>query len=604
MDSVIDEIKNRLDIVDVIGSYIKLQKTGANYRALCPFHAEKTPSFFVSPTRQIWHCFGCSEGGDIFKFVMKIEGVEFGDALRILAQKAGVELKPKSKEWKKLKTERQKLYDICEFAAKFFEAQLQKSSSGKLAKDYLINRGLTEETIKKWRLGFAPDTWHGLSDFLVGKGYTREEIVNAGLAIKKESTDNAMEENKKNQETYDRFRGRIMFPIFDLNSLVIGFGGRVFGKTAQDPNAAKYINTPNTLLYDKSKVLYGLDKAKIEIRKKDFCILVEGYMDVLMSHQAGFENTVAASGTALTPYQLNILKRYSDNLVLGFDMDIAGNKATERGIDLAQKFGFKIKIALMPHDKDPADVLSRLGKDEWQKIIDQSKSIMEFYFDSAFSSKDPEKIADKLEISKIILPVIKRIPNKIEQSYWLQELSKRIKIKEEDLIEEMKKIKIEPRAQVSEPILSVTSSQKPFKKGRRELLEEEILLLIFLNNKLIDSLNSEIIQQFSTPKKEILLLLKENPGITQDNLFKKLKNNESAINFLNYIILKADIEKDKERDIIKDFNDSVCQFKTLLIKNELNELLEKVKEAERNQNFKLIQDLTEKINNLAKELKK
>ncbi|PJB98316.1 MAG: hypothetical protein CO078_02160, partial [Candidatus Nealsonbacteria bacterium CG_4_9_14_0_8_um_filter_36_17] len=265
-------------------------------------HSFMTPNFVVG---------NCGKGGDLFGFVKEIEGVEFGDALRILAQKAGVELKKYTPEYTKLKSERQRLYEICELATRFFEKQLEESSTGKEAKKYLISRGITEESIKKWRLGYSPDTWQGLSDFLVSKRYKQEEAERAGLSIKNERG-----------SFFDRFRGRIIFPIFDLNSQVIGFGGRVF-KEKDKTEIAKYVNTPNTLLYDKSRVLYGLDRAKLEVRKRENCVLVEGYTDVIMSHQAGILNVVATSGTALTPYQLKILKRYSENLILGFDMDVA-----------------------------------------------------------------------------------------------------------------------------------------------------------------------------------------------------------------------------------------------------------------------------------------
>ena len=305
-------------------------------------------------------------GGDIFNFVMEIEGVEFGDALRILAQKAGVELKPVNQE---LKTERARLYEICELSARFFEKQLEGNKIGDSVKKYLLDRGITEESIKKWRLGYSPDTWQGLSDFLVSQGYQREEIEKAGLVVKNEKG-----------SYYDRFRGRIIFPIFDLNSQVIGFGGRVFGEKSKD-EIAKYVNTPNTLLYDKSQVLYGLDKNKIEIRKKNECVLVEGYTDVILLFQAGYTNVVASSGTALTPYQLKIIKRYSENLLTAFDMDVAGDSATKRGIDLAQTFGFNIKVLLLPEDSDPADIISKNAKD-WENILQNSKSIIDFYFDT------------------------------------------------------------------------------------------------------------------------------------------------------------------------------------------------------------------------------
>lgn len=235
INSPIDEIKNRLDIVEVISSYIKLHKTGANFRAVCPFHSEKKPSFFVSPARQIWHCFGCQKGGDMFGFVKEIEGVEFGDALRILAQKAGIELKKQTPEFVKFKTERQHLYEICELATRFFEKQLWGSKSGQSAKKYLLGRDISEESIKKWRLGYAPDVWQGLSDFLNSTGKAKKEIESAGLSITSDQG-----------SFYDRFRGRIIFPIFDLNSQVVGFGGRVF-KEKDKKEVAKYVNTPNTL---------------------------------------------------------------------------------------------------------------------------------------------------------------------------------------------------------------------------------------------------------------------------------------------------------------------------------------------------------------------
>ena len=429
-NSPVEEIKNRLDIVDVIGSYIKLQKTGINYRALCPFHTEKKPSFFISPSRQMWHCFGsCGESGDIFKFIMKIEGVEFPEALKILANRAGVELKKISPESAKWRTEKQRLYEICELANQFFIKQLE-SSTGQKEKEYLLNRGISDESIKEWQIGYAPDTWQGLSNFLTNRGFKKEEILKAGLAVQKQ------EEPVK---TYDRFRGRIMFPIFDLNSQVVGFTGRVFNNSKE---VAKYVNTPNTLLYDKSQVLYGLNKAKMPIRQEEKCILVEGQIDVIMSHQAGIKNVVATSGTALTSFQLNILKRYSDSLITAFDMDAAGDSATKRGIDLAQKQGFNIKVITMPEDKDPADVVLE-NPEKWKELAGKTKSIMDFYFDTTFDRLNSEQAEAKKEISKILLPQIKKIPNKIEQAHWIKELAERLGVREEDIRDELKLVKEE-----------------------------------------------------------------------------------------------------------------------------------------------------------------
>ena len=585
ISSPIDEIKNRLDIVEVIGSYIKLQKAGVNFRAICPFHSEKKPSFFVSPTRQIWHCFGCSKGGDIFGFVKEIENVEFGDALRILAQRAGVELRKYTPEYAKLKTERQRLYEIYELTSLFFEKQLEASSVGKEAKRYLLGRGITEESIKKWRLGYSPDTWQGLSDFLVSKGYTKAEAERAGLSIKDERG-----------SFFDRFRGRIIFPIFDFNSQVIGFGGRVF-KEKDKEEVAKYVNTPNTLLYDKSRVLYGLDRAKLEIRRRDTCVLVEGYTDVIMSHQAGIFNVVATSGTALTLWQLKILKRYSENLILGFDMDVAGDSATKRGIDLAQSQGFNIKIVRLQAGKDAADIISKNPK-EWETSLQNSKSILEFYFETAFSAKNPKTPEGKKEIAKILLPVLKRIPNQIEKSFWLQKLSKNLEVREEDLREELKKAKLSEEIYGLEPEEIITQPLK----SRKELLEERIITLILKSPQNLNLIEKNFLPYFSPEIQEILTKLekKENPN-SEFFSYPSAAKGEEETHLFDYLSLKAEVEEIEEKDIGPEIKICLKEIQSLEIKNKLDELSKKIKKAEEEKNSKKIEKLIQEFNEFAKE---
>ncbi len=471
MDSQIEEIKNKLNVLDVVGSYMKLTKTGINYRGVCPFHQEKSPSFFVSPGRQMWHCFGCGKGGSIYDFVMGIEGVEFGDALRILAAKAGVQLKRENAE---LRTERQRLYEICNWACSFFEKQLEASEVGKEVKEYLLKRGITDESIKKWRVGYSPDLWNSLTDFLIGKGYQREEVVKVGLAIHKENS----------QDSYDRFRGRIMFPVFDLNGQVVGFGGRVF---KQQNETAKYINTPQTLLYDKSGILYGLNNAKLAVRKKAECVVVEGYTDVIMAHQAGYENTVAASGTALTSQHLVMLKRYSENLVLAFDMDVAGDSATKRGINNAQELGFNIKIigsygpaaaqgsggqGMVYEKSDPAEIILKDAK-IWENAVTGAKSIMDYYMDFSFGHFDAKTPEGKKEISKIVLPAIKRLVNGIEQSHWIQVLAEKLGVSQEVIKEELGKVK-EEKSRQEEPVAVPSLNGQ---EQRKLLLEQRIMSL-------------------------------------------------------------------------------------------------------------------------------
>ena len=589
MFNPIEEIKNRLDIVEVIGSYIKLQKVGTNYRALCPFHSEKKPSFFVSPSRQMWHCFGaCSEGGDIFKFVMKIEGVEFGDALRILARRAGVELK---KQDPRIKTKRQRFYEICELAALFFERQLESSKRGQSAKKYLLSRGISNESIKKWRLGYAPDVWQGLSDFLVGQGYQREEVEKAGLAIKKEGGG-----------WYDRFRGRIMFPIFDLSGQIVGFTGRIFGDTKE---VAKYVNTPNTLLYDKSRILYGLDKAKMAIRSQDRCILVEGQTDVILSHQAGVENVVATSGTALTPYQLGILKRYSENLVTAFDMDVAGDSATKRGIDLALSQEFNVRVITMPEGKDPADIVLE-NPEQWKDLTGRTKSILDFYFESTFSKHNSKTAEGKKEISKILLPIIKKIPNRIEQAHWVQKLAQKLEVKEECIEVEMKKLQ---GSKIREGLLkssaavdnlgneSGTRGGEEEQKSRKEKLEERVISLILKRPQSISLIRQEFLPLFSARTREVLTKFQNDP-----NFFEKEGVSSETKEFLNTLSLKAEIE---ESDVEPEKEIQFClkEIRLLEIKKQLDEISLKIRKAEQENDLDKVNSLTAEFQNLSRKLK-
>ena len=348
MTDNVQQIKERLNITDVISGYIRLTKAGVNHRALCPFHNEKTPSFMVSPSRQSWHCFGCGEGGDIFTFVEKIEGIEFLDALKILAGKAGIELEYSDP---KMRSEKDRLYEICETSAQFFTQQL-----GNPIINYLYKRGLKDETISEWRLGYSPDSWDSLLTFLKSKGYRETEMEKAGLIIQ--------DTRYKIQDTrwHDRFRNRLMFPIFDTSGRVVAFSGRIMhdvvpSKT-EHADSGKYINSPETILFSKSRILYGFNRAKTDIRKNDAAILVEGQMDVILPWQDGVKNIIATSGTALTEDQLTIIRRLTGNLIMAFDMDDAGFRATKRGVDLAQGLGFNISVLRLESGKDTADFVA------------------------------------------------------------------------------------------------------------------------------------------------------------------------------------------------------------------------------------------------------
>jgi DNA primase len=462
MPSPIEDIKSRLDIVELISSYIRLEKAGSNYRARCPFHTEKTPSFFISPSRQIWHCFGCGKGGDHFKFIMEIEGQDFPETLRLLAQRAGVVLK---REDPRIRSERNLLYDICEEATKVFEKNFALTGA---VRAYIKKRGVEDKTLKEFRIGFAPQSWDFLIKALGAKGFKAEELEKAGLAIK----------SPESNSWYDRFRSRIIFPITDANGRVIGFSGRIFEpealsrKSEAEAAEAKYINTPQTLIYDKSRVLYGFDKAKQDIKAKNQVIVVEGQMDLIMSYQAGVKNVIAVSGTALTPYQLKILRRLCDTIVSSFDADAAGESATRRSLELAAEFEFERKIAVIPSGKDPADAVLE-DPESWRKAVAEARPVIEFYFEKAFREKDPKTAGGKKEISAMLLPLIVEVVNEVEKAHWVSELSLRLGVPEEAIWKEIRRGKKNaslPRAYEEK------ETERPV--TRRELLEERLLAIM------------------------------------------------------------------------------------------------------------------------------
>ncbi|MCX6722811.1 MAG: CHC2 zinc finger domain-containing protein [Candidatus Staskawiczbacteria bacterium] len=608
-DSQIEEIKNKLNVLDVVGSYVKLSKTGINYRGLCPFHTEKGPSFFVSPGRQMWKCFGCGKGGDIFEFIKEIEGVEFGDALRLLASKAGVELK---RENPQVVSERKRLYEICDLACSFFEKQLQAGSVGKPdkspeghfdgpatmptkralggdAKEYLLNRGITEESIAKWRLGYSPDTWQGLSDFLVGRGYNREEIVKAGLAV----------QSDKGNNPYDRFRGRIIFPIFDLNSQVIGFSARIFPRhsgvpleAGKDGMGAKYINTPQTMLYDKSNVLYGMNYAKLAIRKQNNCVLTEGNTDAIMCHQAGFENTIAVSGTALTQRHLSILKRYSENLIFAFDMDLAGDTATKRGISLAESQGFNIKIIdTYSGAKDPAEIILE-NPENWQNSMVKARSIMDFYFDSTFAKFDKNNPKDKKEIGKIILPAIKRLQNKIEQSHWVQKLAEKLGVSHDAVLQELKDTKIENINLATPEVNKVILSDNPI--GRKKMLEDKIISLVLKNPENLNLIEDCHNCLFCDRTKSLIGNIKNSAmkrGNDSEAIFADLKQDEYKELF-DTLSFMAEVEYDN--DGLDEIQLCLNHLKDINTREKRTTISGEIKKAELAGDF-------EKVNNLIKE---
>jgi DNA primase len=439
--SVVDEIKERLDAVELISNYVQLRKAGRNYKGLCPFHAEKTPSFVVFPDSGTWHCFGaCSEGGDIFTFVMKREGWDFRIALEELARRAGVELRPRTETEEAENREREKLREILGAATAYFHNLLLNAPQTQHAREYLARRGLNESTVDAFQLGYALDEWHALESYLTGKSYSTEELVAAGLLVEREDGG-----------VYDRFRGRLMIPIRDHRGRVTGFGAR----TLDPEGVPKYLNSPQTALFDKSETLFGLDRAVKGIRAAERAVVVEGYMDVMQAQQAGFTNVVAQLGTALTERNLRRLSRYTQRVVLALDSDTAGQAATMRGLDVARqalepewepvfdarglirlegRLSIDIRVLALPTGKDPDDLI-REDPAGWASLVDGAVPLVEHYMDAVLEGQDLDDPKVKSEVAQNLAPIIRQVSSPVERAHYAQKLARILRVDERALLD-------------------------------------------------------------------------------------------------------------------------------------------------------------------------
>ncbi len=446
MSTSVEKIKERLNIVDLLGTYLKLDKAGKNMKACCPFHHEKTPSFFVSAERDSYYCFGCGAKGDIFTFVQEFEGLDFFGALKLLAERTGVTLDRGNFEQK---NDKEAIFNCLEAATQFFEANLQAQAGvPKGALKYLEERGLTEKTIKDWRIGFVADDWRMLYEYLTNRKFSDTQIEQAGLIKKSE----------KGSGFYDRFRGRIMFPIRDSASRVVGFTGRILPaydthstSSGQAVEVAKYLNSPETAVFNKSKILFGFDLAKLAIRKFDYSVIVEGQMDIIMCHQAGFQNVVATSGTALTPEHLTLLRRISNKVIMAFDADKAGLNAATKAWQLALSLGMEVKIAGITDGKDPADLilspggLPGQGKEKFKEALKNSMHIVDFYLAKILAEKLDERKMGQA-VREQILPFIALVESNIEKAHWVKKISEQARIDEKAIWDDLKKVKVEAGA--------------------------------------------------------------------------------------------------------------------------------------------------------------
>jgi len=528
---VVDEIKQRLDIVEFIGSYVSLQKAGHNYKALCPFHTEKTPSFIVFPGTQSWHCFGaCSTGGDIFAFTMRQENMTFSETLRFLAERAGIDLRPLDEEQIKHRDELDRLRAANSAAAQYYHRVLIETPAGKRAMRYLEGRGVNRETMATFQLGYAVDEWHNLEEHLRSADISRADLLGAGL----------LTQNDKGN-VYDRFRGRLMFPIRDARGQIVGFAGRVL-----DNSVPKYLNSPQTPLFDKGSVLYGIDLARGSTRESGTVIIVEGYMDVIVLHQCGVPNVVACMGTALTEKQLEILP-VTKVLILALDSDTAGKLATERGIKVAQqvlehkvvpvptargliryeqRLEAEIRILVLPEGLDPDEIVLQ-ARSRWDELVDGSLPVIDYSFQTLLQEVDISTAKGKKLAVERLLPVIGALGSPVERTHYLQRLARTVRIDERHLLSELDRLRGGPtearggrgragnRRLTEQPVPEQTS--KPTFG-----LEERCLALLL-----------------QTPT---LLLQATEVGVLNDKAFENARNKEMFSSLKRFVLTNPDCD--------------------------------------------------------------
>lgn len=556
-DDKLEEIKDRVSIVEVISDYVSLKKAGKNYKGLCPFHSEKTPSFMVNEEKQIFHCFGCNTGGNVFNFLMKMDRLSFPEAARGLARRYGIDL-PKikiSEADKEENLKREWLFELNELAASYYHNLLINEKEGKEAREYLRQRGIGNDVIIDHRVGYAQNSWDGLLKFLLKKRVPLSRVSEVGLIIP-----------KKAQGFYDRFRGRMIFPIININGKVIGFGGRVLDNTLP-----KYLNSPESSIYNKSNSLYGLKVAKDFIRSEDKVIVVEGYFDLLSLNQYGIKNVAATLGTSLTTGHIRILRRYTNNIITVFDADEAGEKAAARSLDILLKHGASPKIAVLPSGFDPDSFVKKVGEEGFKEIIAGSMPLIEFAINEVIKRHDASSVEGKVKIIEDVTPILAKIENKIERDIYIQRVSNRLGIKEDTIVSQLRKTK------KGGSVLQ----EKGVQFMDEDIVEKLLLKLMLLNNEVVHKIQEEaIIEEFVNKQyKEIGLLLLEEFNrqgrIDSGKVINCLEDENSKS-----LISQLSIEKESIEDVPKILKDCMNKIRMHKVDEEIKILDIKIKEAE------------------------
>ena len=574
---IVEDVKSRCDIANIISEYMPIKQSGSNYKGLCPFHGEKTPSFHISGSKQIYKCFGCGEGGDVINFVMKMENLDFIDAVKLLASKCGVEVKTNMNEEDKLKLEKiKKFQDIHREAARFYFANLIQSKNP--GYNYLRNRGLDDKTIKKFGLGYSQKIGNTLMDYLLSKGYNLNDLVECGLINHK------VEGNKY----YDRFRNRVMYPIFDYRGNVIGFGGRVL-----DDSTPKYLNSPDSLIFNKRYNLYGLNFSRKCIVDRTI-VLVEGYMDLISLYQYGIKNVVATLGTALTEQQGNLIKRYADTAIISYDSDKAGINASLRAIDILTKVGINVKVLNLKDTKDPDEFIRKYGLNEYQKAINESTHYIKFKIDNLKLSYNLEIDEDRVKFAKESSKILKELKSPVEVDYYTTYISKQINISTESIKKEIYGKNYNERNYnknfnkfYNKNEIKVIEKPTIIKNGKEQV--EETLIKLMLEDKKIREISILKLDESDfllNESKEILNFIIKNrelDKITIDKL-KSLNISEEYLNDLEQRSLNGININDS-----KSIDEIIKNLKKNNLQEQMNRLLQeqKIIEQQRNENDNL-----------------
>jgi len=563
--NIIEEIREKADIVNIISEYVKLKKRGKNHIGLCPFHSEKTPSFTVSQEKNLFHCFGCSEGGNIFAFVMKMENLSFAEAVRFLGEKVGVSVPdaggPKGQnKWGNL-------YDAIKLASHYYQQVLADDEEAGSAKEYLKNRGINDETARSFKLGFAKDSWDSLSKHLIQRGVHPKDMEQAGLCVAKEGGG-----------SYDRFRGRIIFPICDDRGRERGFGARILGD-----GEPKYLNSPETPIYQKSRILYGMDLAKEAVRKKNQAIVVEGYMDVITCHRSGIKNVVASMGTALTEEQAKLLSRFCENVVLAYDTDLAGNAATERGVEILKRGGFHVKISEISSGKDPDEMIRSMGESAFIRAMEDSIPWLQYKINSTIKKHNLKEIESRARAIREAAAHISKEPERLVREEYIKYSASLLKTTMETIAAEVKRETYYTGRKKSASQAMITEKPRP-----KIITAEESILKLAIENKEIRKILTENLHwgEFTEGATREIAELLASTGAEKDNVLTFMLENlpsEQARKKLSALMIKEHPVADERQaalDYIATIKAHHLRAKTDSLRGELEEA-EKKNEDER-----------------------